>query len=67
MGIFREVKFATPQWRVALIVGVAFGMCAYPVYQHRKNPTANNPYAEAKKRQREERFAWMTSDEMPEK
>jgi hypothetical protein len=68
MGLFKQVKSATPQWRVLLLAGAGFALCAWPVYQHSKSPSGvENPYAAAKKRAREERFAWMTSDEMPEK
>lgn len=57
-----------PQWRVALLVGVGFALGAVPVYMHsRKEEGVQNPYHEAKLRQRAERFAWYESDEMPSK
>jgi hypothetical protein len=66
-------KFATwrgvPQWRVALLVGAGFALGALPVAMHAMNSKegVESPYAASKKRQREERFAWYESDEMPPK
>lgn len=59
---------AVPQSRVLLLVGVGLGLCAVPVAMHSRQPQGiENPYAASKRRQREERFAWYESDEMPSK
>ena len=59
---------AVPQSRVLLLVGVSLGVCAVPVIMHSRRPEGvENPYAASKRRQREERFAWYESDEMPSK
>lgn len=56
------------QTRVALLVAVGFALGAIPVYLHSRQPAGvENPYAAAKQRTRDERFAWYQSDEMPSK
>lgn len=56
------------QWRVAILVGIGFALGAVPVYMHSRQPAGvENPYAAAKQRTRDERFAWYQSDEMPSK
>jgi hypothetical protein len=59
---------AVPQRRVALLVAIGFALGALPVYMHSRQPAGvENPYAASKQRQRDERFAWYQSDEMPSK
>jgi hypothetical protein len=65
-------KFATwqrvPQSRVALLVAAGFALGAAPVLMHSRRPEGvEHPYAAAKRRTREERFAWYQSDDMPSK
>ncbi len=67
MGYFSEVRFTTPQWRVALLVGIGFALAGLPVYMHSRDPGRQDHYSVAKQKTREDRLAWMMSDEMPSK
>lgn len=59
---------AVPQSRVLLLVGAGLLLAAVPVAMHSRRPEGvENPYAESKRRTREQRFAWYKSDEMPSK
>jgi hypothetical protein len=64
---FKEVRTATPQWRVLLIFGAAAAMAAAPVYMHSHGGERSDAYAAAKKKTREDKLRWMHSDEMPSK
>jgi hypothetical protein len=69
MMFFKEVRSATPQWRVMLIFGAAAAMAAAPVYMHAQGGGGerSDAYAAAKKKTREDKLRWMHSDEMPSK
>jgi len=65
---FKEVRTATPQWRVLLIFGIGAALAATPVYMHAQGgATRTDAYAEAKKKTRDDKLRWMHSDEMPSK
>lgn len=67
MMFFKEVRTATPQWRVLAIFGVAAALAAYPVYSHAQGGGGSDAYAAAKKKTRDDKLRWMHSDEMPSK
>jgi hypothetical protein len=65
---FKEVRTATPQWRVLLIFGIGAALAAAPVYMHAQGGgTRTDAYAAAKKKTRDDKLRWMHSDEMPSK
>jgi hypothetical protein len=65
---FKEVRVATPQWRVLAIFGVAAALAAAPVYMHAQAGSGRvDAYAAAKKKTRDDKLRWMHSDEMPAK
>jgi hypothetical protein len=68
---FKEVRTATPQWRVLAIFGVAAALAAAPVYMHSRpregGGARSDAYAAAKKKVRDDKLRWMHSDEMPSK
>ena len=67
MNIFTEIKVAGNQRRIAVLVGIGFVLGAIPVYMHSRGPPEKrDAYHAQKKRQREQRLAWMQSDEMPD-
>jgi hypothetical protein len=64
VGTFKPAS----QWRVAVMVGVGLALAAVPVWMHsRAREGVVNPYAAAKQRTRDERYAWYQSDDMPTK
>ncbi|KAF8069619.1 CDC20-2 [Scenedesmus sp. PABB004] len=67
MPLVKEIRTAGSQWRVAALVLGGFALAAWPIYSHRTNPdpTHRDMYAAAKKKARDEKLAWMESDEMP--
>jgi hypothetical protein len=66
---FKEVRTATPQWRVLLIFGIGAALAAWPVYMHAQGGGGErtDAYAAAKKKTRDDKLRWMHSDEMPSK
>ena len=62
VNLAAEVRYLLEDRKLSL------GVCAVPVIMHSRRPEGvENPYAASKRRQREERFAWYESDEMPSK